>query len=197
MARRRRGAVKTPTLKKKLKKPTISKDLWVNNTKEVAELREEVLESNGWLCEMSHEPIKRPSLDHDHSEPPIVRGVISQHCNTLEGYFRKYFKKYCEKHTDLTISEFLRKMADYFEKDWNRGMHHRAISDYQTKLCRVNMSDLIILLKEEYDYTPDSKLQKHELIDLIVDFYTKEMEFLYKKLEKESESKVLEEAWKN
>lgn len=180
MAKRRYNRPKkAPALKRKLAKPTLNPDLWIMNTNEVAQMREEVLSSNGGLCEMTGEPIKRPSLDHDHSDPPVVRGVISQHCNTMEGYLIKYFNKYCKHNTKLTLSEFLRKMADYFEKDWNRGLHHRAISDKQTKLCRTTNQELIDILINDYNHIPESGLLKDDLINLIIDFYIKDLERIY------------------
>jgi len=180
MARKRR-TIKTPAIKRKLDKPVINESLWVKSTTEVADIRSETLTQNGGVCEMTGEAIKRASLDHDHSSPPIVRGVISQHCNTMEGYIAKYFNKYCKNHTDLSISDFLRKMADYFEVEWGRGLHHRAISDYQTKLCRMTIPQLESICIKEEGLIPTYS-EKKDLIVFLTQVYVNEMEFLYSKL---------------
>lgn len=174
----RRKKRATPTLKKKLKRIVLDKTKWVRNTTDVSNLREGVLENNSWTCEMTGEPIIRPTLDHDHAPwNPIVRGVISQHNNTMEGFVKKYWYRFVYSKTDLTLPQYLRKMADYLEIEWDRGYHHRAVSDYQTKLCRLTIPEVVEHLKIEYNLKPKGKTpDKAGLIDLAVEAYIKKLE---------------------
>lgn len=173
--RRKRVAPKVPSLKKKLKRLALDKEKWVATTLEVSQLRNEILDGNGGTCELTGEEIKRPTLDHCH-ETGKVRGVISQHSNTYEGYLMKYFRKYVERNTSLTISEYLRSMAEYYDRDWKRGLHHRILSDYQIKLCRKTIPELEEILLKDYQQKACKEDDKAAMIDLIIEGYIKQLE---------------------
>lgn len=175
MRRRRRSSPR----KIRLHEPVdLSDDLWLKNTGQVADVRTEILENNNYKCEMSGEDIKRPSLDHCH-ETGCVRGVISQHGNTFEGYVLKYFKKYVEKHTELSLPEWLRSLATYYETDFRRGLHFRTIHDVQVKLSNMTREDIVTQLRIDFELKADAKSDKPTLIRTYLAALAKKLEADY------------------
>jgi hypothetical protein len=157
----------------------MQEDLWLKNTREVADLREEVSKANGRRCEMTGEPLKRAALDHCH-RTGVVRGVISQHNNVLEGYILKYFQKYVAKHTNLNLPQWLRKLADYLELDFERKLHFRNIHDMNMKLSSCLKPDICEML--DYDFgikKQTNECSKQELIEIYMNCYVDMLERHY------------------
>lgn len=141
---------------------------WLNNAKEIKEFREKVLKENDNKCELSGEEVKRPCLDHDHVSGQC-RGVISQHFNTYEGRVLKYWKKYCEHKSDLTLPQFLRKLADYYEKDWtDRPIHYRIVEDYKKQLKYKNKKQIESMLLTHFKYHAKTNMTRDQLIKKFV-----------------------------
>lgn len=71
-------------------------------------------------------PIESMVLDHEHRknrQQPIgengaglIRGVIQRHANALEGKISNAWRRYGMDRYDITISDFLRNLADYLDR---------------------------------------------------------------------------------
>lgn len=101
----------------------------------------------------------RPVLDHCHSLPSFsddpsqcgrIRGVISQAANTFLGYVEKYYRKYCEKHTDESLPDILRNLADFLDRDFSENpVHHIEIDKHRKRLSRISTAGLRVMLEKE------------------------------------------------
>lgn len=139
---------------------------WLKTAQEIKDFRDKISKGNGGLCELSGEKLLRPCLDHDHITGQC-RGVVSQHFNTYEGRVLKYWNKYCAKHTNLTLPEFLRRLADYYEKDWSdRPLHYRVVGDYSKKLRYTTKENIIKMLKDDFNITVAASTTKKDLIKI-------------------------------
>lgn len=117
-------------------------------------------------------------LDHDHSVPlrgrcntncGRVRGSICNTSNLLLGRLEKYWWKYGEKHTHLTFSEFLRRSADYLEKDYSENpVHPREVEIWKGRLKKWRKETIVEKLKAEGIDIPRGAL-KTTIIKLYVD----------------------------
>lgn len=163
----RRCRRKSSKVKRKPNKLCYSRK-WLRNRKEITEYRKEKEEQLRGKCELSNETLYRPCLDHDHNvECPRVRGVISQHFNTFEGYVNKYFNKYCRGKTDLTLPEVLRKLADYYERDWSdRPYHYMSIEKIRNRILRYRKETLIQMLLDDFGVEVEDTELQASLVDL-------------------------------
>lgn len=158
----------------------LSNEFWLRNTKDVTDFRSKILKDNDNRCELTGELIKRPTLDHDHLTGRN-RGVISQHNNTMEGYVLKYFNKYVKNHTGLNLPEWLRCLASYYEKSFQRGLHFRTIHDVQTKLSNMTKDQIHHLTLSDFNIKLDvNKQTKGEMMEVYLSNLIDHLENNYK-----------------
>lgn len=167
---------------------TLPSDLWVRNTQDVSNLRSCILSENNNTCELTGELIKRPTLDHDHLTGRN-RGVISQHNNTMEGYVLKYFNKYVKNHTELSLPNWLRSLATYYETSFIRGLHFRTVHDMQTKLSNMTKESISSKMFKDFNIVADhDKMSKASLIEMYLEKFVENLEDDYKSVLTENAS---------
>lgn len=169
---------KVKARRKAVKAPVTCK--WLKDSKEIAALREEMSEEQSGLDPVLGEPLRKPVLDHDHADGHC-RGVLSQCVNTWEGYITKYWMKYVAEYTDCSLSEALRRMADYLENDYSDLPFHKNYRDDMTKfLRRCSKATIIARAKKDLNLDIPEGLTKHEAIEAYMqEFikYTEERDF--------------------
>ena len=149
---------------------------WLKDSKEIAALRKEMSEEQGGLDPVLGEPLRKPVLDHDHADGHC-RGVLSQCVNTWEGYITKYWMKYVAEYTDCSLSEALRRMADYLENDYSDLPFHKNYRDDMTKfLRRCSKATIIARAKKDLNLDIPEDLTKHEAIEAYMQEFIKHTE---------------------
>jgi hypothetical protein len=160
-----------------------NKSMWLTNSEEIKKYREDNLPEDK-LCPILKIETDRWCLDHNH-KTGHTREVISQAANSFEGFVNKAFQKYCSKHTELSISEVLKNLADYYQKDYTENpLHHKIIDDLKNRLMRFKKSTIISKLDKEFntntlygseEITEENSLQK-DLVELYLNLYIKDLE---------------------
>lgn len=89
----------------------------LHTTADVARVRELLLKEQKGLDLLTGLPIppKQAVLDHDHSTQ-YVRGVLHRQSNAVLGKIENLWVRYLSYWYNGTLSEFLRKTADYIER---------------------------------------------------------------------------------
>lgn len=93
-----------------------------------------IKEQNG-LDPVLGEPLRKPCLDHDHFDGRC-RGVLSQNVNTFEGQVLKAWMKYVSEYTQTSLSDALRNLADYLERDVSKNKIHGTYLADMTKFLK-------------------------------------------------------------
>lgn len=175
---------RTSKRKAKCKKPrrkpvrlVYEDDQWVRGSKQIAELREKLIKEQNGIDPITGEPLRKPVLDHNHDfNSGKCRGVLNSSTNLFEGRVRKIFIKYLMGHTDLSLPEVLRNLADYYEKDLkSMPLHGNHVDSYRKHLNRLNLqalrqkaADLKIALEEQDG--------KNEIIQKILQEFIRNLE---------------------
>ena len=172
----RTAAAKKPKPPKKAISVEMGPGLWLKNAKQIAAFRELLVSEQGGLDPILGEPLRKPCLDHDHFSGE-TRGVLSQSVNTFEGYVLKAWMKYVSGYTDTSLSEALRNMADYLEKDYYRNPLHGGYKDDMVKfLWRCTVDTIIRRGFEDLDITIPEGLSKPETIEIYIREFVKQAE---------------------
>lgn len=155
----------------------IDKEKWVNNSKEIAELRDEL---KGGVCPVTQKPygtgMDAICLDHDHSTGK-VRGCLSSRANLWLGSVEKYLKKRLGNNADLL--ESLENLVEYLKqsKDIEPILHGAMIEAEKKRVSRWRIETLYDKLVEKgltlnvvTDYT------KHQITEVWLNQFIKELE---------------------
>ncbi|BDU13526.1 hypothetical protein [Escherichia phage phiWec189] len=165
--------------KRKIRKKAVKAPVhngWLKDSKDIANFRKELSEEQDGLDPILCEPLRKPCLDHDHLTGRC-RGVLSQCTNTFEGYVLKYWMKYCNEYTDCSLSEALRRMADYLEKDYSDFPLHKNYRDDMTKfLRRCSKATIIARAESDLNLVIDPECTKHEAIEFYMQEFIKKTE---------------------
>lgn len=130
---------KTPVKRITIK---LSKSHWVSSDKDKTALRQTLLNDQGNIDPILKEPVTKPCLDHDHVEG-YVRGVLSSRVNLFEGSVTKLWGRHLEGHTQTSLSEALRNMADYLERDYSDNpLHGKFVDDQKSALRRMTIETI-------------------------------------------------------
>lgn len=157
----------------------LNKDLWVNGSKDIAVYRNELLIQQGGKCAILSEPMLKPCLDHDHYDGKC-RGVIGSALNMFEGGVQKLWSKHMEDKTSLTMSETLRRLADYLENDYsNNKFHGEIINDLKKALKRRTKETIVLNGLNNLGIIIDPALEKGDMISLYIAEFTKKLEESY------------------
>lgn len=125
----------------------------------------------------------KPCLDHDHYDGKC-RGVIGSSINLFEGSVQKLWDKYLNGKTQVPLSEALRRIADYLEKD-NLLMpfHEGIIIDLKKALARRTKETIVRNACENLGIVLNVETDKSELIRQYVTEFVKQIEenYLYER----------------
>lgn len=181
-SRKRRSKKPLFVAKDKATKPIrvkLNKEIWVSGSKEISKYRDEILLDQQGVCAILGEVMEKPCLDHDHFDGK-VRGVIGSTINLFEGGVQKLWSKHMEDKTSLTMSEVLRRMADYLERDYsNNKFHGEIVADLKRYLKRIKKETIAKNGLERYNVEISEDLDKGEMIELYVKAFVKELEGSY------------------
>ena len=81
-------------------------------SKDIATVRESLLNQQGNYCAICCNTPLRPVLDHNHAEPGNVRGVLCNGCNIMEGKIFNNHKRYGIK----DLPSWLNQLSSYLLK---------------------------------------------------------------------------------
>lgn len=122
-----------------------------------------------------------PCLDHDHYDGKC-RGVIGSTLNLFEGGVQKLWSKHMEGKTGLTMSETLRRLADYLEKDFSQNkLHGEIVADLKKSLKRWTKETIARNGHQNFGIVIDESLDKGEMITIYVKEFVRRLEedYLY------------------
>lgn len=128
------------------------------------------------LCERDlDENVSKNSLDHDHTmigkNAGKVRGLLCCYCNPLEGQIKHKFNSSGLKNK-IEITDFLKNLISYYEKDYSQNMLHPSFVNDKIKLFKsLNKPEMIQELNNINIYPTNET--KEELISLYKKGYRK------------------------
>lgn len=184
LPRRKSRRSKMPRFTSKVKatkaiRVSLNKDFWVSGPKSIAAYRDELLSRQGGVCAILGEAIQIPCLDHDHYDGKC-RGVIGPHLNLFEGQIQKLWSKHMEGRTSLTMSEVLRRLADYLEKDHSdMKFHGEVVAELKRSLKRWTKETIARNGLANFGITIDQSLDKGEMITQYVVEFVRRLEEAY------------------
>ena len=117
--------------------------LHLYSPKDVAKVREKLYKEQGGKDALTGLPLdyKQAVTDHNHNTQ-YVRGVLHRQCNAVLGKIENLWVRYLSYWFEGTLSEFLRKAADYIErKDDHRYLHPGWIRKSQTLFNTLSEGD--------------------------------------------------------
>lgn len=120
-----------------------------------------------------------PCLDHDHYDGK-VRGVIGFKINMFEGSVQKLWDKHLGQETDVTMSEALRRIADYLEKDNSAHPWHEGIvTDLKKALQRRTKETIARNALDNLGIVIDEGIDKSEMIREYILAFVSQLEGSY------------------
>lgn len=163
--------------KKRAKGVTLSSEYWFRNSKELAQLREELLIQQGNVCAITGKPTDSPVVDHNHSDGAI-RGVLDAQANMLEGRYLSLFNKSkIGVKYNLTFPEFLINLGIYLQKaHTGTRLHPKHMEDFRKKVKRWRKEELMLRLEKDYGIIPEPKTLVAELVQMYVQAWVKGLE---------------------
>lgn len=123
--------------------------------------------------------MKTPCLDHDHFDGKC-RGVIGSDINMFEGKVQKLWSKHMEGKTEVTMSEALRRLADYLEGDYLlMPFHDDILKDVKSALRRRTKETIARNASENLGISISEDLEKVDMIAQYVAEFIKQLERNY------------------
>lgn len=110
---------------------------------DVAKIRKILYEEQGGKDALTGLPLdyKQSVTDHNH-KTQYVRGVLHRQCNAVLGKIENLWTRYLSYWYEGTLSEFLRRAADYIEKeDDHRYLHPGWVRKSQTMFNTLTEGD--------------------------------------------------------
>lgn len=143
----------------------MTEDLY--NVKDVQRIRELLLKEQNGLDLLTGLPIpeKKQVLDHRHDDEQFVRGVIHRNTNSALGRIENTWLRDLSWWYPFSLSEFLRKTADYLERTVDtRYRHPDAINKrLKTMFNSLNASQMKQVL-QHFDKPDGKNLQERKKI---------------------------------
>ena len=122
------------------------------NAKDKKQTKDLLLQEQEGLCFITRTPIYGANavLDHRHDEDCLVRGVLNRQVNSCVGVVENAWNRYMKWwYTEDTLSNFLRKVADYLEKEEDGRYRHDAwIKRVNIEFNKLNEASKRAVLKE-------------------------------------------------
>ena len=110
-------------------------------------------------------------LDHCHKEG-YCRDVIALNANSWLGRVENNWYRFCDKHTQLTLPEALRNVADYLERDYSHMPEHpEQEAKKRRRVRRWKDQTLKDKILAEGGEVP-SGISRRKLVDLYIEFCT-------------------------
>lgn len=145
--------------------------------------------TQGNICAILGELMEKPCLDHDHFDGKC-RGVIGNTVNLFEGGVQKLWSRYMEEKTSLTMSETLRRMADYLERDYSGNKFHgEIINDLKKSLQRRTKATIACNGIDNLGITISEEQDKGLMISEYITEFVRQLEggYLYESKDVEDE----------
>lgn len=163
--------------KKRAKGVTLSSEYWFRNSKELAQLREELLTQQRGLCAVTGKPTTSPVVDHSHSDG-VIRGVLDSQANMLEGRYLSLFNKSkIGVKYNLTFPEFLINLGIYLQKaPTETRLHPKHMEAFRKKVKRWRKEELILRLEKDYGIIPEPKTLVADLVQMYVQAWVRGLE---------------------
>lgn len=118
-------------------------------TKDLPEIREQILRKQNGICPICEREITNPCLDHHHKKrlkgTGLIRGVLCRSCNVFIAKSENNAVRYAVPLERLSV--ILRNMAAYFEQEHYPYMHPSEAPPHQ-KLQKSSYNQLTKHLKE-------------------------------------------------
>lgn len=139
------------------------------STTDVQKVRKKLLDEQGNRCALTGLKIE-PSqavLDHDHSSD-YVRAVLHRQSNAVLGKIENLWNRYLSWWYNDTLSSFLRKAADYLDKNHPEDYIHPGWrKKVQSKFKSLKSAQQIEVLKELYKLTDSTILTDKKSTNII------------------------------
>lgn len=141
--------------------------------------RKKLLDEQGGVCAILGEPMSNPCLDHDHFDGKC-RGVIGAEINLFEGQVQKLWSKHLNGKTDVSMSEALRRMADYLEQDnSDKPFHDDILKDLKSAFRRRTKQTIAKNAVENLGIVISEDIEKVDMISQYVAEFIKQLEESY------------------
>lgn len=136
----------------------------LKDSKDAAKYRNELLKKQKGIDPITKEVITKPVLDHYHQEHQHCREVLQNECNAWEGKVTNSFNRYMKHLTDKPLSEVLRNLADYLDRNASipedeMVIHHTALTKDVNKFKVLPAKQQCAIL-ESFDVVPESNVKK-------------------------------------
>ena len=132
----------------------------LKNSSEAAKYRDLLLQNQNKIDPITKSKINDPVLDHQHFGEQLCRAVLERTVNSFEGKVYNAYLRYVKHHTDLSISDVLRNLADYLEADYSsNNIHHTAIDVDVRTFKQLNAESQKEIL-QELKIVPESNALK-------------------------------------
>lgn len=151
------------------------KSLHLYSPAEVKKVRESLLKEQKGKDALTHLDIPQGQavLDHNH-KTQFVRGVLHRQSNAVLGKIENLWTRYLSYWYSGTLSDFLRKTADYIErKDDHRYLHPGWIKKVQTEFNKLKAKEqdrVLLSLGETEGKNPLERKKKMQKLILTKKF---------------------------
>jgi len=151
---------------------TLNPEVWLHNSKDIADWRDSMLIEQDYMCAISGLPLTKDTsvADHCHSngegEAGRMRGVLENSTNALEGMFLSKFNKLKMKERyGLDFPTFLINMGEYLQQDNSRHPYHVSyMTDLRNYIKRLTRSEIASKIRSEFKIDADEAEPKGELV---------------------------------
>ena len=102
----------------------------LKDSEDAASYRAQMIKKQHGIDPITESKITDAVLDHQHFGEQKCRAVLQRTVNAWEGKVQNSFNRYVRNHTDLSLPDVLRNLADYLEGDYSaNAIHHSALTE--------------------------------------------------------------------
>ena len=168
--------------KTRSKSITLSEKIWLRNSKDIAEYRNQELEEQGGKCAVSGVKLDVGVLDHTHKDgcgkDGACRGVLLSEINMLEGRYLQLFKRLkLDTKYDLDFPTFLIKLGTYLQQDnTSAPLHFKYMDDFRKHIKRYRKDTLVSRLKSDFGVYDTDGMLVNDLVQMYVQLWVNRIE---------------------